>query len=90
MAEMCFLKESSESKMTPRFRTCGVGVIFEFWNIIVDEASLARCCGVPMIRNSVLFGLTVNRLEENQEHRESSVDEITEELSENSFAEKEI
>ena len=90
MAEMCFLNESSESKMTPRFRECDEGAICEFWKEIVDEASLERCCGVPMIRNSVLVGLTVNRLEENQAHRESSVDEITEELSENSLAAKEI
>jgi hypothetical protein len=64
--DICFLKDRSLSKMTPKFRVDVEGVIGELRKDIEEDVSLHRCCGEPMIRYSVLDGFTVRRLDVSQ------------------------
>ena len=61
--EICTLAEKSLSKMKPRLRVESVGVSMVPWKVRVAAVSFERCCGVPMIKNSVLEGLTERRFE---------------------------
>ena len=63
---MCCLRERSWSKITPRLRVELVGFRVVPWNDIEVSVGLARCCGVPMIRYSVLDGLTESLFEMSQ------------------------
>jgi len=75
MVEICDLKDRSLSKMTPRFRVESVGDRSVPWKWIEDDVSLARCCGVPMIRYSVLDGLTDSLFSVSQLWTDSRVDD---------------
>ena len=63
---MCCLRERSWSKITPRLRVESVGFRVVPWNDIEVFESLARCWGVPMMRYSVLDGLTESLFEMSQ------------------------
>jgi hypothetical protein len=66
MAEMCCFKDRSLSKMTPRLRVESEGVRMVPSKVIEDAMSFARCWCVPIMRYSVLEGLTERRLEMSQ------------------------
>jgi ubiquinone/menaquinone biosynthesis C-methylase UbiE len=59
-------KDRTESKMTPRLRREVEGEIVELSKERTGEISLDLCCGVPMMRNSVLDGLRVSLFTVNQ------------------------
>ena len=52
-----------------------VGIRSVPWKEIEDDVSLARCCGVPKIRYSILEGLTNSLLSVSQLWTESRVEE---------------
>lgn len=69
------MKERSLSKMMPRLRVESVGIRLVPWNWIEHDASLARCSWFPIIRYSVLDGLTVSLFSVSQLWTESRVDD---------------
>ena len=69
--EICGLRDRSLSKRTPKLRVESVGVISEPWKEMEDAVvSLERCCGLPMIKYSVLEGLTVLQLTRHEQSQE--------------------
>ena len=72
---MCCLRERSWSEITPRLRVELVGFRVVPWNDIELFMSLPRCCGVPMMRYSVLDGLTESLFEMSQLWTESRTDD---------------
>ena len=64
--EICTSAERSLSKMKPRLRVESVGVCRVPWKVRVAAVSFERYCGVLMIKNSVLEGLTERRFEVSQ------------------------
>jgi len=73
MEEMWVEKEWSWSNVTPRLRASLDGGMTLLRKEMVGLMTLARCWGVPMIRNSVLDGLSVSLFVVNQQWRESRV-----------------
>jgi hypothetical protein len=71
------LRDRSLSKMAPRLRVVSVGVRLVPWKGIEVDVTLARCCGVPMIRYSVFDGLTDSLFAVNQSWTESRVEDST-------------
>lgn len=90
MEDMCLWSERLLSKITPRLRADWVGERVVPWNSREGEVTFERCWGVPIRRYSVFDGLTVRRLENNQEWTVSRVDDRRARLVEESEAEKEM
>ena len=74
-AEICFEKDSEESKMKPRFLAEEDGEIGLDADNERDGLSIFEvCCGKPMSRNSVFDGFNVRQLADIQEEMRETVD----------------
>src|SRR5437867_7006416 len=58
---MCWSKERSDSKTTPKLRAEETGTSAVPWKESEESVIFERCCWVPMSKYSILFGLTESR-----------------------------